>query len=424
MRAPGRQVDGAATVAPQREQVRRARRRELLLGSWEPAAEGLISRRSFSGSLIRPSPTSATWTTRAGRRGRRRREGRQGRHRRPSATSARSSTTSAVDALVVATCNHWHAPAAILAAPPASTSTSRSRAATTRARASCSSRPPASTTGVVQMGNQRRSWPKIMRGDRAAPRRRHRPRLLRAVRGTATPARRSATARTAPVPAGLDYDLWQGPAPRRPFRDNILHYNWHWFWHWGNGELGNNGVHTIDVCRWGLGVDYPIRVTSGGRPLPLRGRPGDARHPRRHLRLRRPQDDHLGRLSCNDYRPAGSGVEIVFYGDDGTLAIIAAAATRSSTRKGEAGQEGDRQRRRRRPQSELPRPRSAARPTPHSEIEEGHKSTLLCHLGNIAYRTGRTLKCNPTNSHILNNQRAQGMWGRSYAAGWEKVLRG
>ena len=70
-------------------------------------------------------------------------------------------------------------------------------------------------------------------------------------------------------PKGLDYALWQGPAPHKPFRSNYLHYNWHWFWHWGNGELGNNGVHTVDVCRWGLGVDFPSRATvAGGQSSP------------------------------------------------------------------------------------------------------------------------------------------------------------
>ncbi len=70
----------------------------------------------------------------------------------------------------------------------------------------------------------------------------------------------------APVPAQLDWDLWQGPAPRQPYTDNIEPYNWHWFRKYGTGEALNNGTHEIDVCRWALGVDYPQRVTaSGGR---------------------------------------------------------------------------------------------------------------------------------------------------------------
>ena len=69
-----------------------------------------------------------------------------------------------------------------------------------------------------------------------------------------------------PVPGHLNWDLWQGPAPRRPFKSNYVHYNWHWFKHWGTGEINNNGMHEMDVCRWASGVTYPSVVTSqGGR---------------------------------------------------------------------------------------------------------------------------------------------------------------
>jgi predicted dehydrogenase len=74
------------------------------------------------------------------------------------------------------------------------------------------------------------------------------------------------TGKEVPVPPQLDWDLWQGPAPRKPYKDNIQPYNWHWLRIYGTGEALNNGTHEIDVCRWALGVDYPNRITStGGR---------------------------------------------------------------------------------------------------------------------------------------------------------------
>jgi GFO/IDH/MocA oxidoreductase family protein len=67
-----------------------------------------------------------------------------------------------------------------------------------------------------------------------------------------------------PVPQGVDYDLWTGPAPKREFTKNRFHYNWHWFWDTGNGDLGNQGIHEVDIARWGLGVTHPTRVSAIG----------------------------------------------------------------------------------------------------------------------------------------------------------------
>jgi predicted dehydrogenase len=320
-----------------------------------------------------------------------------------------------VDILVVATCNHWHAPAAILGCTAGKH---------VYVEKPCSHNPREGELMVaaarkhkrnVQMGNQRRSWPKIIEAMEQ---------LHAGIIGRVYLAQSYYTNHrqtigkgeaTAP-PAGLNYDLWQGPAPRREFRSNYLHYNWHWFWHWGNGELGNNGVHMIDLCRWGLGVDYPTHVSSSGGRYRYAD---DQETPDTHIvafDFASKQTITWEGLSCNEHPPTKKG-EVIFYGEKGSLVIAGGGYTVYDPKGKEI--------------------KKASTPSPdslhianflagirsgqklNSEIEEAHKSTLLCHLGNIAHRTGRALTCDPSQGRILNDAAAMQMWSREYAPGYE-----
>ena len=149
-------------------------------------------------------------------------------------------------------------------ARPARTSTSRSRARTTSSRRSRSSPRPASTTAssstAARAGRHRRCGKRSQKLTRAASSARSTWRAASATSGATPSARR----RSQPVPAGVDYDLWTGPAPKREFTKNRFHYNWHWFWDTGNGDLGNQGIHEVDIARWGLGVTHPTKVSAIG----------------------------------------------------------------------------------------------------------------------------------------------------------------
>jgi predicted dehydrogenase len=321
----------------------------------------------------------------------------------------------AVNALVIATCNHWHAPAAILACAAGKH---------VYVEKPCSHNPREGELMVeaarkhkrhVQMGNQRRSWPRVIEAIEE---------VRNGVIGRAYFAQAwylnnrpsIGKGKAASVPEGLDYDLWQGPAPRRPFHTNYLHYNWHWFWHWGNGELGNNGVHMIDVCRWGLGVDYPIQVSSLGGRYRFED---DQETPDTNMVTY----SFEGRktitwegLSCNQI-PESKTADVLFLGENGSLAIRGGNYTVYDVKGKEVrkvtGPGGDTSHL----ANFLSAIRGGARLT--SEIEEGHKSTLLCHLGNIAYRTGRTLHCDPKSGQILDDKQAMTLWTREYEKGWE-----
>jgi predicted dehydrogenase len=320
----------------------------------------------------------------------------------------------AVDVFVCAACNHWHAPSAILACQASKH---------VYVEKPCSHNPREGELLVaaarkadrrVQMGNQRRSYPKIIEAMQA---------LREGIIGRVYFAQSWYTNNRTSIgkgeagspPAGLDYELWQGPAPQRAFKSNYLHYNWHWFWHWGNGELGNNGVHMIDLCRWGLGVDYPSQVTSAGGRYRYKD---DQETPDTHVVS---FDFPGGRtvtwegFSCNQI-PL-KAVEVLFQGETGSLAIIgngyAVFDSKGKEVKKVPGTSSDAMH----VDNLLAAIRSGEKL--NSDIEEGHKSTLLCHLGNIAHRTGRTLHCDPANGRVKNDPEALKMWSREYAPGWE-----
>lgn len=320
----------------------------------------------------------------------------------------------AVDILVVATCNHWHAPAAILACTAGKH---------VYVEKPCSYNPREGELLVqaarkhqrkVQMGNQRRSYAGVIQAmDELRKGAIGRVYLAQSYYQSIRPS--IGRGKETEVPKGLDYDLWQGPAPRRPFRSNYLHYNWHWFWHWGNGELGNNGIHMLDLCRWGLGVDYPIRVTSSGGRYRFED---DQETPDTHLVSFEFEDRKQiawDGLSCS--RQPNRPYLALFHGERGTMTLSDSNYTifdvAGKQLRQEKVQGGDS------PHfaNLLAAIRNGA--TLNSEIEEAHKSTLLCHLGNIAHRTGRSLRCSPRDGSIQHDKEAMGYWTREYHKGFE-----
>jgi predicted dehydrogenase len=321
-----------------------------------------------------------------------------------------------VDAVAIATPDHWHAPATIMACAagkhvyvekPASHNPREGELMIEAAR---------KHNRVVQLGTQRRSVPAIIE----AIQRVHAGEIGRVLfsRGWYNANRHSiGHGKPAPVPEWLDYSLWQGPAPERPYQDNLIHYNWHWFWHWGTGELGNNGIHALDICRWGLQVDYPTRVTAGGGKYYF---DDDQQTPDTHVVTWDFGDKAITWEGRNWHRRGfeGAGFGIGFYGDKGSLItdgreykiydpedkIIA------TQDQGFTGHDPHLK-------NFLDCIRSGDRP--NADIEQGHKGTLLCHLGNIAYRTGHTLDCDPANGHPKNDPAAEALWSREYRPGWE-----
>ncbi|MFP6704006.1 MAG: Gfo/Idh/MocA family oxidoreductase, partial [Planctomycetaceae bacterium] len=324
-----------------------------------------------------------------------------------------------VDALVIAAPNHWHAPATIMAVNAGKHAYCEKPCSHNPQEGEWMVQAAHKNNRAVQIGTQRRSGPQTIQ----AIQKLHdgvigRVYLARAYYNSARGS--LGHGKPAAIPKHLNYELWQGPAPRTPYFDNRVHYNWHWFWHWGNGELGNNGIHTLDLCRWGLGVDFPIRVNSSG------GRyhwTDDQQTPDTHqVSFEFPGNRSVTwqGLSCNRHR----GSFVTFYGDKGSLELdsdgghVVYNGADKIVEKVSGKSRGDIEH----IDNFTAAIRNDAPQSLNCEVTEGHKSTLLCHLGNIAQRTGQSITCRSADGHIVGNDQAAKLWERDYQDGWKPVV--
>ncbi len=332
-----------------------------------------------------------------------------------------------LDAVTIATPEHWHAPMAIMALQAGKHVYVEKPCSHNGFEAEMLIEAQAKYGKLVQMGNQQRSAPSSIEGIQD---------LRNGLIGDLHHAKawyaanRGSIGKGKPVgvPNWLDWELWQGPAPRRPYMDNIVHYHWHWFKHWGTGEVHNNGTHEIDICRWALGVDFPHRVSSsGGRYF----HQDDWQFPDTNL----VNFEYEGKMitwegkSCIPEGIRGMGRGSMIFGTKGYAVFTrnfyeafdlegkrikrvdegGSSATMDTRGEGNLDifhmtnlangiREGE---------------------TLNAPISDAAKSTLLCHFANLAYEHGGALEIDPAKGRIKNNAAAQQGWYREYEKGWE-----
>ena len=232
------------------------------------------------------------------------------------------------------------------------------------------------------------------------------------------------------APADLDWDIFQGPAPRKPYFHDTWDYNWHWYgWDYGTAETGNNATHELDVARWALQVSFPSAVSVVARKM---------HYPEDGWTMYDTMDATFefeeGKViqwdgkSRNNYKTYGSDRGTIIYGSEGTVYVDrggyrlynrsgkeiksnSASNNEGGTALGGGGDMST---------LHIVNFFNAVRgiEKQNSTIEEGAVSTLMCHLANISSRTGESLICDPANGHILNSPKAMALWSREYEKGW------
>jgi predicted dehydrogenase len=238
----------------------------------------------------------------------------------------------------------------------------------------------------------------------------------------------------APVPEGLDWNLWQGPAPHREYTDNTWDYNWHWYgWHWGTAETGNNATHELDIARWALQVTYPEKVEVEAAKRHFKN-DGWTMYDTMDATFRFPDNKIIqwDGKSRGGYKTYGSDRGTIIYGSEGTVFVnrdgytlydrvgkkikdSKASGSEAGTALGGGGDMTD---------AHVANFFNVIRGKEtklNSPIEEGAISQMMCHYANIGYRIGKSYSVNTQNGHILDKDGMK-LWDRQYEKGWEPKL--
>jgi predicted dehydrogenase len=326
-----------------------------------------------------------------------------------------------IDILSVAACNFWHTPAALMAVQAGKHVYVEKPGSHTAHESQLLSRASKKHGRHIQQGTQRRSLPAMREAMQ---------RLKEGAIGTVRAARcwydadrgPMGKGKEVPVPEWLDWKMWQGPLTDRPYRDNIVHYNWHWLWNYGGGELANNGVHGLDLAMWGVNEAHgrvltPHRVTCNGGRYCFQD---DQETPDTAVAVFEmgPCSISWDGSSCHKRTGGESHPFVCFYGDKGTLALSSNGYTFYD--------EGGKKTAASAPEfTDVPHFQNLADAIREGKplncpAEEGQRGALLCHLGNIAYRTGGSVEYDAEKQQLRNPSReAAALWSKEYRSGWE-----
>jgi predicted dehydrogenase len=331
-----------------------------------------------------------------------------------------------VDAITIATPDHWHAPMAIAGLQAGKHVYVEKPCSHNPAEGEMLVKAQQKYGKLVQMGNQQRSSAytqeiveKIHAGIIGRP--------YYAKAWYSNVRKSMGTGKEVPVPAELDWELWQGPAPRRPYKDNVHPYNWHWLRIYGTGETLNNGTHEVDVCRWALGVDFPKRVSSSGGRYHYK----DDWQFYDTLVTSFEYDDRM--LSWEGKCCQG----MKFYGRDRGSAIMGTTGTVVVDRDGYEiyDLKGNKTK-----EYKVGSKTSSSDVVGRDSMTDAHFANFIAgirkgeklsapvsagniavtmlQLSNIAWETNRELQLDTTDGKIQRDPEAMKMWGREYESGW------